>query len=151
VRSEGSAVHPSTFRLPRAPRLPPRLCRSALARQAQGPIRSCDSNVDTQAIALDLDLQPANSLPQHRHVLIEGSNLLTCSGALRCRGAACSARHALASEILLGHALNDLPPLVHAVEQLRLEVDETLAQIRELPHRAQLFGSIGEKIWIVDD
>jgi len=70
---------------------------------------------------------------------------------LRGGGAAGAPCLLLSRQILLGDTLDDLPALVHAVQQLRLKVDESLAQVRQLAYRAELFGSIREKIRIVDD
>jgi hypothetical protein len=108
-------------------------------------------DVYAQTVTLDFDLETANALAQTRDVLIERPDFVACAGALHRRGSARPASCLLAREVLLRNALNDLPALVHPIEQLRLQIHESLAKVGELPHRAQLFGAVGEKVWIIDD
>jgi hypothetical protein len=110
-----------------------------------------DRDIDAQPVALDLDLEPSDSLAERSDVLIETTNFVARPRALGRGGATRSTRLLLPREILLGDALNDLSSLVHPVEQLGLQIDQSLAQIRELSYRAQLFRTIREKLWIIDD
>lgn len=113
--------------------------------------RTGDRHFDAQAVTLDVDLEPPDPLTKRRDVLVEGSHFLARACTLQ-RGAAARPSHlALSGEILLGDPLNDLSPFLHAIQELRLQVDQPRPQMRELMNRAELFRPVREEVRIVDD
>jgi hypothetical protein len=110
-----------------------------------------DRDLDAEAVALDLDLETSDLVTQCRDVLIEASDFLTRPSALHRRRAARTSALLLSREVLLGDALNDLSPLVHAVQQLGLEIDQSSSKMRELLHGVELLGPVRQEIRLVDD
>jgi hypothetical protein len=112
---------------------------------------SGDGNLDAQTSPFNLDLETTQLLAQGRDVLVKYSNVLAGSGSLQRCGAAAASGLLLMRKVLLDHALNDLPSLLHSVQQLGLQVDVSASQVSQVVDRAQLSRTIRQKIGFVND
>jgi hypothetical protein len=110
-----------------------------------------DGDLDAESRCLDLDLEAADLLAERGDILIERANLLARPGTLQRGGTARSPGLPLAGHILLAHALNDLTPFLHPVQQFRLQVHEPAAEMRKLVNRNELLRAVRQEISIVDD